>query len=99
MQYAAGTYQFCDGTDWWSMQGTPAGTGTIQVILTAGATSWTVPSDWTTSGSKIEAVGEGGNGDSNNAGAGGGDSAALPARQVIAPMPVRAAAVVVVMPR
>ncbi len=44
---------------------------TKRVYLTSG-TSWTVPSDWTSSSNTIDAIGSGGDGSTSNAGGGGG---------------------------
>ena len=54
IKYAASIYQYCDGSNWYSMKGTA---GQTFVYLTAGTTTWTVPSDWTTSGSTVEGIG------------------------------------------
>lgn len=44
---------------------------TKRVYLTSG-TSWTVPSDWTSSSNTIDAIGSGGDGSTSSAGGGGG---------------------------
>ena len=45
------------------------------IFLTAGSTTWTVPSDWNNSNNTIDLIGAGGGGHSSTgaAGAGGGD--------------------------
>lgn len=49
---------------------------TKRVYLTSG-TTWTVPSDWTSSSNTIEAIGSGGDGSTANAAGGGGAYAAI----------------------
>jgi hypothetical protein len=62
IRYASGALSYCTGANWLALSVTP-----LVTVLTSG-TSWTVPSDWSSSNNKIEVIGGGGG---SGAGAGG----------------------------